>query len=42
MSVLKAQAIRASLQQIADQVYGVLQSDERIFRERCVYSFIMI
>jgi hypothetical protein len=42
MPVLKAQAIRASLEQIADHVNCVLQSDERIFPERCVYSFIMI
>ena len=42
MSVLKAQAIRAFLEQIAYQVECVLQSDERIFPEGCVYSFIMI
>jgi hypothetical protein len=42
MSVLKAQAIRAVLEQIADQVECVLQSDEWIFSERCIHGFIMI
>src|ERR1700733_13787876 len=40
MPVLKAQAVRTLLEQIADQVECVLQSDERIFPEWCVYSFI--
>jgi hypothetical protein len=42
MSVLKAQAMRAFVEQIADQDECVLQSDEQIFPKRRVYSSIMI